>query len=167
MDTAYSLKVRVLAASLVFVQFASLALITLFAATDFSNSYWAVNIGLITIAAYLVIAAYRSLKPSLRVNPIPKDGAAFIQVGIYRRLRHPMYVAVLLYAFGVAGFSSNKAAIVTCGILAIGIVIKAKLEDNLLLKAHPEAWEYQMSTPGFIPCRCEKPNSSQNEVSGE
>jgi protein-S-isoprenylcysteine O-methyltransferase Ste14 len=155
MSVTYKTGTRIFAGALVLIQFGSLAAITFLAMIDFSTSYWAVNIGLIAIAGYLIITAYKSLKPSLTVNPIPKEGATFIQVGIYRRLRHPMYVAVLLYAFGAAGFSTNKAAIVICGILAIGIVVKAKLEDNLLLKAHPEAWEYQMSTPGFIPCRCE------------
>lgn len=161
MPTQHALSTRILASALVFIQFGSLGAITVLAIIDFSTSYWTVNIGLIAIASYLIISAYKSLKPSLKVNPIPKEGAEFIQVGIYRRLRHPMYVAVLLYGFGAAGFSSNKAAIVICGILAIGIVVKAKLEDNLLLKAHPEAWAYQVSTPGFIPCRCENPIDKQ------
>lgn len=114
-----------------------------------------VNLGLISLASYLLVTAYKALKPSVRVNPIPREGAEFIQEGIYRRLRHPMYAAVLLYGYGAAGFSNNKVAIVLCGVLTVGIVVKAKFEDNLLLKAHPEIWKYQMATPGFIPCRCE------------
>ena len=69
-------------------------------------------------------------------------------------MRHPMYAAVILLGFGLSGFSANPTAILICGVLIVNIVIKARLEDNLLLKIHPEIWEYQMSTPGFIPCRC-------------
>lgn len=154
MSATYSKKLRLFAAILVLIQFGSLAAITLLALVDFSASYWPINLGLIVISAYLVLAAYKSLKPSLSVNPIPKDGAEFIRSGIYRNMRHPMYAAVILLGFGLSGFSANPAAIVICGILIINIVVKAKVEDNLLLERHPEIWEYQMQTPGFIPCRC-------------
>lgn len=149
-----SKKLRFFAALLVTIQFGSLGAISLLALSDFSTSYWPINIGLILIASYLVLSAYKSLKPSLSVNPIPKHGAEFIRAGIYRNMRHPMYAAVILLGFGLSGFSANPAAIVTCGVLIVNIVIKARLEDNLLLKLHPEIWEYQMRTPGFIPCRC-------------
>ena len=154
MDKRPSKKLRFFAALLVTIQFGSLGAIAILALFDFSSSYWPVNIGLILIASYLVLSAYQSLKPSLSVNPIPKDGAEFIRAGIYRNMRHPMYAAVILLGFGISGFSANPAAIVVCGILIVNIVIKARLEDNLLLKLHPEIWEYQMRTPGFIPCRC-------------
>lgn len=152
MSKDYARSTRILAGLLVLIQFGSLGAITLLAILSFSTSYWAVNAILIAAAGYLILTAYKSLKPSLKVNPIPKEGADFIQIGIYRKIRHPMYLAVLLYGFGAAGFSSNVAAIVISGVLALGILIKAKLEDKLLLKVHPEAWEYQMNTPGFIPC---------------
>ena len=154
MSATYSKKIRLFAAILVLIQFGSLAAITLLALVDFSTSYWPINLGLIVISAYLVLAAYKSLKPSLSVNPIPKDGAEFIRTGIYRNMRHPMYAAVILLGFGLSGFSANPVAIVICGVLIINIVVKAKVEDNLLLERHPEIWEYQMQTPGFIPCRC-------------
>ena len=154
MSEIYSRKLRIFAALLVLIQFGSLGAIAFLALFDFSTSYWPINLGLITIAGYLVLSAYKSLKPSLSVNPIPKAGAEFIRSGIYRNMRHPMYAAVILLGFGLSGFSANSAAIVICGILIINIVIKAKFEDNLLLRRHPEIWEYQMRTPGFIPCRC-------------
>ena len=154
MSEIYSKKLRSFSALLVFIQFASLAALVIFAIIDFSTSYWLINIGLIVIALFLLFSAYKSLKPSLSVNPIPKEGAEFIRAGIYRNMRHPMYSAVILLGFGLSGFSSHSAAIVICGVLIINIVVKARVEDNLLLKRHPEILEYQMSTPGFIPCRC-------------
>lgn len=149
-----SFRTRAFANILVFIQFSSLGAIALLAITDFSSNLWFINIAFILIALIVVISAYRALKPSLSVNPIPREGAALIQTGIYRRIRHPMYVAVLLLGYGISGFSSNRAAIAIFGFLAIGIVTKAALEDNLLAKKHPGAIEYQKSTPGFIPCKC-------------
>ena len=158
MSKAEKFTTRVFAHSLVLIQFLSLGLITLLAVSNFSSKLWFINIAFIMIAIAILISAYRALKPSLSVNPIPLDGAALIQTGIYRRVRHPMYVAVLLYGYGTAGFSSHRLAIAVFGILAIVIVIKAALEDSLLAKRHPSAIMYQKSTPGFIPCKC---NSSK------
>lgn len=153
-NSEYSLSVRTFAGFLVVLQFSSLTVIALLAALDFTTSYWYINISFIAIAGYLVTSAYKSLKPSLSVNPIPKNGAEFIQVGIYRTIRHPMYAAVILFSFGASGFSSNNLAIIFCGVLIVGIIAKSILEDNLLLKRHPEIREYQLNTPGFFPCRC-------------
>lgn len=145
---------RTFANILVMIQFSSLGAITFLAITDFSSNLWFINIAFILFALIVVSSAYRALRPSLSVNPIPREGAALIQTGIYRRVRHPMYVAVLLLGYGISGFSANRAAIAIFGFLAIGIVAKAALEDNLLAKKHPSAIEYQKSTPGFIPCKC-------------
>ena len=163
MNVQYSKRIRLLANLLVSIQFLSLSLIMLLAVLDFTTAYWYLNLALMSLATYLIFSAYKSLKPSLRINPIPKEGAEFIRGGIYRRVRHPMYAAVILFGFGASGFSNNQAAVVICGILIVGIAVKAKLEDRLLLQRHPEIWEYQMSTPGFIPCRCQRPDEEIHE----
>jgi protein-S-isoprenylcysteine O-methyltransferase Ste14 len=96
--------------------------------------------------------SYLSLKPSLRVNPIPLPGAPLINKGIYKYLRHPMYLAVMLFALALVGLSTNRYSIVILSALTVDLFVKAKFEDRLLLKAHPEALEYQLKTPRFLPC---------------
>lgn len=136
------------------IQFSSLALLIVLALRYPSDSYWIANLGLISIALLLLALAYKELRPTISVNPIPRDDGVFIRAGIYRKMRHPMYAAVILLGLGISGFSSHGWAIAICGLLVINMVIKAKLEDNLLIKKYPEELKYLLSVPGFIPCRC-------------
>lgn len=147
-------RIRLLAGVLLFIQFASLGGILVLTILNPTNSYTWVNLGLIFIAIYLLFSASNKLSPSFRVNPIPRENVPLIRSGIYKRIRHPMYLALILFAFGISGFSSHSGALVLTGILIINLVVKAKLEDNLLLQIHPESSEYLANTPGFIPCRC-------------
>ena len=101
-------------------------------------------------AIAIFIVAYVALKPSLRISPIPKPGAALIVNGIYRWFRHPMYVAVLLLGAGLLLDNFNLASTIMWIILLINMVIKARYEDELLLIRHPEARIYQMNTLGLM-----------------
>ena len=147
-------QVNFLAKLLVSIQFTALAILAALATIRFSSRYIYANIALIILALYILWRAYVVLKPSLRVNPIPKEGAEYIQIGIYSRIRHPMYVAVILVGLALSGMSSNKAGVVIMMALIINMLVKANLEDRLLLRRHPEFWEYQSQVPAFIPCRC-------------
>ena len=146
--------IGVFANILVGIQFTSLMLLSGLALLFPNSDYWVANLGLIILALFIVALAYKELRPTISVNPIPREDGVFIRSGIYKRLRHPMYAAVILLAFGLSGFSSNTWAIAICGILTINMIIKAKLEDDLLMKRYPEEWRYINSVPGFIPCKC-------------
>ena len=102
------------------------------------------------VAIAIFIAAYLALKPSLRISPIPKPGAALIVVGIYKWFRHPMYLGVLLIGAGFLLNNLNIASTITWIILFINMIVKARYEDELLLIRHPEARIYQSKTLGLI-----------------
>lgn len=105
----------------------------------------------LTICAIAIfIAAYVALKPSLRISPIPKPGAALIVSGIYRLFRHPMYLGVLFIGAGFLLNNFNIASIIIWVILLINMIIKARYEDELLLIRHPEARIYQKNTLGLM-----------------
>jgi len=112
---------------------------------------------LLTFAAIAIfIAAYVALKPSLRISPIPKPGAALIVVGIYKWFRHPMYLGVLLIGAAFLLGNLNLVSILIWIALLVNMVIKARYEDELLLIRHPEAKIYQAKTPGLMGRRTEK-----------
>lgn len=83
-----------------------------------------------------------ALKPSLRVSPIPREGAPLITHGIYRWVDHPMYVSVMIFATGmVLGNLNWVTALLWCALL-VTLVVKAKFENALLRERHagsPEA----------------------------
>ena len=102
------------------------------------------------VAIAIFIAAYLALKPSLRISPIPKPGAALIVIGIYKWFRHPMYLGVLLIGAGFLLNNLNIASTIIWIILLINMIIKARYEDELLLIRHPEARIYQSRTLGLM-----------------
>ena len=113
--------------------------------------------GLLTFAAIAIfIAAYVALKPSLRISPIPKPGAALIVKGIYKWFRHPMYLGVLFIGTGFLLNNLNIASVVIWVFLLINMTTKARYEDDLLLIRHPEAIIYQSKTLGLFGKRTEK-----------
>ena len=102
------------------------------------------------VAIAIFIAAYLALKPSLRISPIPKPGAALIVIGIYKWFRHPMYLGVLLIGAGFLLNNLNIASTIIWIILLINMIVKARYEDELLLIRHPEARIYQSRTLGLM-----------------
>ena len=94
------------------------------------------------VATTILMFAAVALKPSLRVSPIPREGAPLISHGIYRWINHPMYVGVMLFATGMALGNLNWiTTLLWCALLAT-LVTKAKFENSLLRERHagsPEA----------------------------
>lgn len=105
----------------------------------------------LTICAIAIfIAAYIALKPSLRISPIPKPGAALIVNGIYKWFRHPMYAGVLFIGAAFLLNNFNFVSIIIWVVLLINMIVKARYEDELLLIRHPEARIYQKNTLGLM-----------------
>lgn len=116
------------------------------------HSYLAFEIILAFVGALLILVASRNLKPSLKISPIPKQNAPLISMGIYKYVRHPMYLAVILIGFSLAGYADSLAGWILEGILIATLNVKASFEDALLLELHPEAVHFQMHTSKLIPC---------------
>lgn len=140
------------AAILVSVQFSALAILAWQAHKINSPAYRPFNNVMVGLGLLTIFIAYWSLRPSLKISPIPKAGAPFIATGIYRYLRHPMYLGVLLTAFGLAGRGDSALSWVVFTVLFLDLQIKSRLEDRLLAEIHPEAAHYQSHTSRLFPC---------------
>lgn len=95
-------------------------------------------------SAILIFAfAAQALQPSLRINPIPKPGAPLITNGIYKYLRHPMYLAVMIIATGLLIQKIHLISMIIWIALAVNMFFKARYEDALLREIHTSAKNYQ------------------------
>ena len=140
---------------LVGIQFLILGLLGITALlniTDNNHSYLAFEAALVLIGGAVIASAGKYLRPSLRISPIPKADSPLIAVGIYKYVRHPMYLGVILIGVGLAGFTDSSLAWVMAGILVIDLNFKARFEDALLREIHPESLHYQLHTSRIIPC---------------
>ena len=144
-----------LARVLVATQFSILIMLGVIGTFNISKSrhnYLVAEMASIFMGLLIIAAAGYSLKPSLRISPIPKADSPLIESGIYHRVRHPMYLAVILIGFGMAGYSDSGFAWILEVLLIVDLNIKARFEDALLLEAHPEAFHYQMHVSRILPC---------------
>ena len=99
--------------------------------------------GIYIFAILILLLAIIELRPSLRVSPIPIEGAPLITSGIYKWIRHPMYVSVMMFGAGLALNNLNWITILIWVVLLITLISKAGFEDSLLRTIHTSAFEYQ------------------------
>ncbi len=59
-------------------------------------------------------------------------GHAVATNGPYRYVRHPGYVGMILFEFGISALLASWWAIATCGLCAILLIIRTALEDRTL-----------------------------------
>lgn len=97
-------------------------------------SYWRVN-GTIYI------------KPS----PQPRSGDKLVTTGIYSKIRHPIYLAVMLFFLGIAIYSGHWMSLLFAVVVAMFYYIKLQFEESLLLEVHPRYAVYQKSTGALFP----------------
>ena len=77
----------------------------------------------------------------------------FIRSGPYRYVRHPMYLAVILAAFGALSIFRTWA-MVLFSVSSLVVIPHARREEHPLAEEFGEEWEsYKQLVPGWLPGR--------------
>ena len=120
---------------------------------DLAVGWATVILGLAAMAGGLLIGglALRDLGASLTAKPHPRDDAQFVDAGIYRIIRHPMYAALITTAFGWVLVTTSAQAAVATVALAIWLDLKSRREEAWLLGHYSEYDAYRQRTRRFIP----------------
>jgi protein-S-isoprenylcysteine O-methyltransferase Ste14 len=118
-------------------------------ATPLAN---ALVFALVVLATFVGIGALAANRPgNFNVRPDLKPGARLITDGIYRWLRHPMYLAVLL-AMGAALAADPRPWRIFAWVALLAVLlIKARREESLLLEKFPEYAAYRAHTHRLLP----------------
>jgi len=98
--------------------------------------------------AYLGI---KDLDRSLSPLPRPRETAVLIQDGVYRRVRHPIYAALMLLALGWGLLTASWLAIALALALALVLDLKARREEVWLRERYPGYTQYAAHTKRFVP----------------
>jgi len=79
--------------------------------------------------------------------------ARFVRVGLYRVVRNPMYVGVVLIVGGWAVFSGSPALVVYGAVLAFAFHARVTLyEEPWLTRNFPDDWRrYSADVPRWLP----------------
>jgi len=110
-------------------------------------------IGQILFYSGIVIAIWAAilLGPNLTPLPKPKPSGQLIQTGLYKLVRHPIYLGVILVSFGWAGIEQTIYTLVLAFILLIFFDLKSRQEERWLTQKFSEYAEYKMTTKKLIP----------------
>jgi len=116
------------------------------------TEYLLVGVAFIAMAmlvGFLAIAQHQ--RGNFNIRPDIKEDCKLVITGIYRFIRHPMYLSVLLAMFGVALIYATYYEYILFLFLVITLIVKLLYEESLW-KCHDEAYsEYMKKTYRFIP----------------
>ena len=110
-------------------------------------------VGVVVLLGGLVLAAaaFVQLGSSLTPLPEPMPKAELKAQGLYGFCRHPLYLAVLVCALGMALIKGG----VLHPLLLLGLAVllrgKAKREEQALLRHYPDDSTDQQRVPAFFP----------------
>lgn len=99
----------------------------------------------------IVLLAILQLNKNLSPFPSPKPNSKFIQKGLYKYVRHPVYSGILIGLGGLAIYSlSGYRFILTLGLYVL-FDIKSRYEERLLMAKFPKYIDYRKKTGRFLP----------------
>ena len=108
--------------------------------------------GLVLIGGLVLAAvAFVQLGSSLTPLPEPMPNAELKAQGLYGFCRHPLYLAVLVCALGMALIKGGLLHPLLLVALAVLLRGKAQREEQALLRHYPDYAAYQQRVPAFFP----------------
>ncbi|MGE0126712.1 MAG: isoprenylcysteine carboxylmethyltransferase family protein [Blastocatellales bacterium] len=119
-----------------------------------SSPFWLRVIGVLIYTAGQVIAMLGRLQlgenwSDIETAQVLRDQAV-VSRGLYRYIRHPIYVGDLMLLAGLE-LSLNSWLVLTVGLLAPVVLLKAVREEKMLMKSLPGYVAYCAQTKRFIP----------------
>ncbi len=111
------------------------------------------SIGSVTFlfAAWTGISAVFRLGRNRTPFPAPRPGSTLVTTGIYARVRHPLYSAMMAMGLGWACFWSSGTALVLAAVFIIFLHAKAKFEEQLLSARFEDYLGYAARVPRYLP----------------
>lgn len=99
----------------------------------------------------LGVLGVRALGSSFTPFPRPREGSGLRRKGIYGKVRHPIYGAVLVFVLGWS-LQRSPLALVPAALLAVVFELKSRREESWLTERYSEYADYRAVTRHrFIP----------------
>jgi len=135
--------------TLVSLQFSLIGLIVFFSQGFISNTL-AIIIFIVGLLIGLWALSHNQLG-NFNIQPKLKEGSSLITTGIYKYIRHPMYLSVITTMFSFVLSTANLLEILFFISLLIVLILKAKREESLWIEHDEEYVRYKERTKLFIP----------------
>lgn len=106
------------------------------------------------LGAVGLLLAFRGLvdlQDALTPLPHPRDGAALVDTGTYRLVRHPIYGGIVLGAAGYGLLAASPPALLGAAVLLAFFRLKSAREEIWLEARYPGYAGYRTRTRRMIP----------------
>ena len=110
----------------------------------------AVSAVLCLAGVLLLLAAFGSIGGAIQIAPEPRPGARLVTKGVYARLRHPIYTAIVILVVGLLLRKPTAVIGIGAAVVIAFLVVKVRFEEKLLLTRYPEYAEYKERTWGIL-----------------
>ena len=92
-----------------------------------------------------------NLGRSLTANPVPLAKAKLKTNGLYAVVRHPIYLGLLLLAWGIAAGSGSWRKVIYAVALTLLLNVKSRFEEKLLLAKFSDYASYAAKVGRLVP----------------
>ncbi len=106
---------------------------------------------LLVVSAVCGVAGAVALGRNLTPFPRPSSQTRLVRHGVYRRIRHPLYTAVVSAALGWALVRTSWPAGLAALLLALWLDAKARREERWLRERFPDYAAYAARVRRFVP----------------
>lgn len=105
----------------------------------------------LTASAACAIAGLTALGRNLTPFPKPSAKSQLVQHGIYRLVRHPLYLSIMCGAIGWSLIRQSWPALAVSLVLTLYLDAKARREERWLREQFPDYADYQRRVSRFVP----------------
>lgn len=110
-----------------------------------------VAVALFTLSAFTGIAGVVALGKNRTAFPTPLPDSELVSTGIYRAVRNPLYLSLILWAISWGLFWRSLVGIGFAVVITIFFDLKARDEERRLRTNHPEYAAYARRVRRFVP----------------
>lgn len=109
--------------------------------------------GVVAIAILLFIGSVGPLVFRRALTPLPRPAqrASLVTSGLYRLMRHPLYVSMITGMLGWSLIQLSIAGLIYTVAVAVFFDRKAEGEERMLAERYPEYVDYAQRVRRFIP----------------
>ena len=106
---------------------------------------------LVILGAWLMFKGIQGLRESVTPMPKPKPDGELVTDGVYAYVRHPIYLGIILVAFGWSVAMDSLYALIVALIYVVFYDLKSRREEAWLRAQYPDYVVYASHTKRFVP----------------
>ena len=129
------------------------ALLLLPARDGWNYSFITMGMGALAlvVGAVLIFCALYDLRSNFAISPQPNASSVLITGGIYRFIRHPLYLGFFILVGGICLARGSLLHVLPAFFTISSTVILANIEEAYLIRKFDEYQLYAQETGKFVP----------------